>query len=185
LNHLLPQVQELQQRILDLEQKHPESTISSGECRPAHEQNSETMQKDPSSETLQMDHLNLSLPTNAPNEVTGGPWIIGNKRYPELKGRALRDVAVQVQLSQLSCSAPCSQGHAETQTEVARTNDRSSSPLPAPPPVRDDDVGKLVVCLNAQIAILPSASPGPNRHAHAFYMKSCLDMGSVQPLFRV
>ncbi len=109
--------------------------------------------------SLELDHNN-SQPTASPrdrisffedmrqqgahltSDGVGGPWVIGHIRHPPLKGRAMRDVGVQVHLSLPSSSALQSQGHAQVQTDALETSDRSSSPLPVLPPNKDADVGK-------------------------------------------
>jgi hypothetical protein len=151
------QVQELQKRIQELEdrildQRLFESSASLGVG---------ALVSDPSMQpecmssiafrpdsTPQLNTLkNLELVT--PNDGLGGAWIIGNQRYPELKGRAMRDAGVQVQFSPPPVAAMSHlQEHAQVQTDNRETIDRASSPLPAPPPAHNADDGKRTCALH-------------------------------------
>ena len=136
------QAQELQQRILELEPKHSHVVSPHQEVVNNSEQ---ILQR----ECLHTGASQLSTavlpgtPNCITNEGLGGAWIIGNKRHPELTGRAVRDVAVQVQLSPPRAAPSHSQGHVGVQTDVHETSDRSSSPLATPPPIKDEDDGEL------------------------------------------
>ena len=132
------QAQEMQLRILELEQTVTHSHIASPHQESMHDL--ELQHEFLPTSASQLSHILLP---GTPNEGVGGPWIIGNKRHPELTGRAVRDVAVQVQLSPPRAAPSHSQGHVEVQTDVHETSDRSSSPLATPPPIKDEDDGEL------------------------------------------
>jgi len=136
------QAQELQQRIRELEQKHSHVVSPHQEVVNNSEQ---ILQREclPTGASQLSTAVLPGTPNCITNEGLGGAWIIGNKRHPELTGRAVRDVAVQVQLSPPRAAPSHSQGHVEVQTDVHETSDRSSSPLATPPPIKDDDDGEL------------------------------------------
>ena len=134
------QAQEMQLRILELERTVTHSHIASPHQESVHDL--ELQHEFLPTSASQLSHILLP---GTPNEGVGGPWIIGNKRHPELTGRAMRDVAVQVQLSLSQAATSHAQGHVEVQTDVCEMSDRSSSPLPPPPPIRDEDDGKCTL----------------------------------------
>jgi hypothetical protein len=135
------QVQQLQQRILEIEQtnstelerKNSQANTSLGSSAFVSEQTAQQEALEPK----------FAQEANAASEALGGAWIIGHSRHAALKGRAMRDVGVQVHFSLPSTSTLRPQGHVQMQTDAPDTRNRSSSPMPAVPPSKTDvDDGK-------------------------------------------
>ena len=135
------QVQQLQQRILEIEQtnstelerKNSQVNTSLGSSAFVSEQTAQQEALEPK----------VAQESDTASEALGGAWIIGHSRHAALKGRAMRDVGVQVHLSLPSTSTLRPQGHVQMQTDAPDTRNRSSSPMHVAPPSKTDvDDGK-------------------------------------------
>jgi hypothetical protein len=141
---MFSQVQELEKRISELEQQRSvsASTASLGDRGLVFEQ-TDCLTMQPQCFSAGASELECNPQQDMLSEGMTGPWIIGRQRYPELKGRGMRDAGVQAEFSPPPAAAAAHlQGHVLVQTDVCETVDRSSSPLPLPPPSKDADDGK-------------------------------------------
>jgi hypothetical protein len=134
------QVQELQQRILELENR----LFSVPEI--SHNQPIACL-GDGATFFRRMRQQEMSKPhvaqeSDMKSDGLGGDWIIGNTRHPTLKGRAMRDVAVQAHCFTPSFVDLHLRDHVHVQTDAMTTHDRSSSPLCTTPPSKVADDGK-------------------------------------------
>ncbi len=139
LRNVYPQVQELEKRISELERQRNESAASLGDRELVSEE-MDCLAVQPQDVSAYASELECIY---TPGEGMAGAWVIGHQRHPELKGRAMRDTGVQAEFFPPPAAAAAHlQGHVLVQTDVCEKADRSTSPLPAPPPVKETDDGE-------------------------------------------
>ncbi len=112
---------------------------------------------DSTASPAQTEAVHTAMQPGRPNEGMGGPWIIGRKTYPELNGRAVRDVAVQAHITPPPPAVLQRQEHVHVQTNVCETSDRGCSPVPAPPHIKEEDDGKTSLITLSKTFVADSA----------------------------